>query len=85
MDNNTSKFDLALEIETSMGENCYFEYYTDLFTHSAVEEMVKDFLGLIQALIQQPGLPVGDLELVKMIRQRSRGQAGFVPGVPTDK
>src|SRR5204863_5473100 len=37
VDNHTSKFDLALEMETSLGENCYFEYYTDLFTRADID------------------------------------------------
>lgn len=73
VDNKTSKFDLALEIETSLGDNCYFEYYTDLFSHSAVEQMVTDFIGLVRALITEPGVPLANLKMVRTIRRRLRG------------
>ena len=70
IDNGTSKFDLALEIETSRGEACYFEYCVDLFKEETIVHMVDDFQNLLRDLIAQPDLLLGDLPGVKAIMQR---------------
>ena len=72
IDNGTSKFDLALEIETSKGEHCYFEYRTDLFQESTIEQMVKDFEKLLAEVISQPDIPISELKAVAEIRSRAR-------------
>lgn len=70
IDNGTSKFDLALEIESSKGEHCYFEYRTDLFKESTIEQMVGDFESLLQAAIAQPDSAISQLPALSQIRAR---------------
>jgi hypothetical protein len=72
IDNGTSKFDLALEIESSRGEHCYFEYRTDLFQEATIEQMVKDFEKLLAEVISQPDIPISELKAVLEIRSRMR-------------
>jgi hypothetical protein len=71
VDNHTSKFDLALEIETSLGESCYLEYYSDLFERSTVEQMAADFLNMLQSVIREPGKPILELPTVQEIQKRN--------------
>jgi hypothetical protein len=54
VDRGTSKFDLALEIETAAGKACYFEYRTDLFREQTIAQMEEDFKSLLSALITRP-------------------------------
>jgi len=70
IENGTSKFDLALEIETSRGQTCYFEYCVDLFKEETVIQMVDDFQKLLRDLIAQPDTPLDGVPSVKAIMQR---------------
>ena len=70
IDNGTSKFDLALEIETSRADACYMEYRTDLFKLETIQQMAVDFERLLRAFIAQPEVPIKDLDEVKGIRKR---------------
>jgi non-ribosomal peptide synthetase component F len=70
VDNYTCKFDLALEIETSRADACYFEYRSDLFERSTIEQMVVDFEALLRSLIAQPDTPLDRATEVKRIRER---------------
>jgi hypothetical protein len=72
IDNGTSKFDLALEIETSHGEACYFEYCVDLFTEETIIQMVEDFQNLLRDLIAQPDIPLDAVPRVRAMVQRVR-------------
>jgi Condensation domain len=69
-DNGTSKFDLSLEID-ALGEDCFFEYCSDLFRPETVERMVTDFKVLLQELIERPGLPVSSLKSFLEIRNKT--------------
>ena len=44
---------LALEIETSSGEACYFEYCTDFFKEQPIAKMVEDFQSILGGLIAE--------------------------------
>jgi len=68
IDNGTSKFDLALEIESSKGEHCYFEYRTDLFKESTIAQMVTDFEKLLDAVVAQPDIPISQLAAFSEVR-----------------
>src|SRR5262249_6311445 len=70
IDNGTSKFDLALEIEPSGADACYMEYRTDLFKLGTIQQMAVDFERLLRVLIAQPDVPIKDLDEVKGIRER---------------
>ena len=73
IDNGTSKFDLALEIETSRADACYMEYRTDLFKLDTIQQMAVDFEGVLKVLIAQPDVPIRELDEVKGIRERIAG------------
>jgi hypothetical protein len=68
-DNGTSKFDLSLEID-ALGEDCFFEYCSDLFRPETVTQMVTDVKALLQELIDRPELPLRSLKSVEAIRNR---------------
>lgn len=67
IDNGTAKFDLALEIESSAGEACYFEYCTDLFKESTIAQMVEGFQSVLRGMIAQPDMPLSETDAVKEI------------------
>jgi Condensation domain len=58
LDNGTSKFDLALEVESHRGEACFFEYCVDMWKRETVEQMIIDFKTLLRGLITQPDAPL---------------------------
>jgi hypothetical protein len=73
VDTRTSKFDLALEIESSEGLACYFEYSTDLFVKDTIARMAEDFQLVLRALLHCPDVPISELpEIQKLRRARSR-------------
>jgi non-ribosomal peptide synthetase component F len=74
VDNGTSKFDLALEIEPTTGKRCYFEYRTDLFREEGIVQMQEDFQCLMQALLTMPEIPIANLKAVLDIRHRLAGR-----------
>jgi len=78
VDTGTSKFDLALEVETSLGKTCYFEYRTDLFREETIRQMEQDFQNLLRGLIARPGIPIREVPEVAEISGRMRkSKAGF--------
>jgi len=68
VDTLTSKFDLALEIESSEGLACYFEYSTDLFVKSTVAHMVEDFQSILWALVHRSDAAVSALPEIQEVR-----------------
>ena len=72
LDNGTSKFDLALEIESSCGEACYFEYCVDLWKEETIDQMIIDFQTLLRALICQLDTPLDAVPEVVVIASRVR-------------
>src|SRR5664279_1371281 len=70
VDNGSSKFDLALEVESSAGQICQFEYCTDLFKPDTIHQMEKDFKSLLAALITQLETPMNEVQAVREIRRR---------------
>ena len=73
-DTGTSKFDLALEVETSIGKTCYFEYRTDLFREETIMQMEEDFQNLLRGLIARPETPISKLREVIEISRRIRNR-----------
>jgi FkbH-like protein len=67
VDTGTSKFDLALEIEPTIGKTCYFEYRTDLFNEKTIVGMEKDFQILLSGLLAAPDAPIFALPEVAQI------------------
>ncbi|WP_425273540.1 amino acid adenylation domain-containing protein [Pseudomonas morbosilactucae] len=64
-ENNTAQFDLTLDVvETEGGLNASLSYATDLFDASTVERMAGHWLNLLQAVVSQPQLAVGELPML---------------------
>ncbi|GAC1437069.1 MAG: hypothetical protein NVSMB58_28850 [Terriglobales bacterium] len=76
IDNGTAKFDLALEIESSAGEACYFEYCTDLFTDRTVAKMVDDFQRILRGLMAEADVPLSKTNVLREIGARTGRRAG---------
>jgi non-ribosomal peptide synthetase component F len=75
IDNHTSKFDLSLELVATGGAAGFFEYSTELFRAETIAQMATDFEALLWSLVQQPEVPLLQLEAVRdlcsRIQQRS--------------
>ncbi len=69
VDNNTAKFDLALELPSSPQSRGYFEYNTDLFERETIARMAEDFHALLSALLAAPGTPIKQVDVVRRIRR----------------
>jgi non-ribosomal peptide synthetase component F len=69
VDNNTAKFDLALELPSSPQSRGYFEYNTDLFEPATIARMAEDFHALLPALLANPDTLLGEIEVVRRIRR----------------
>jgi hypothetical protein len=69
VDNDTAKFDLALELPSSPMSRGYFEYNTDLLERKTVARMADDFHALLAALIAAPDMRLTDLDVVRRIRR----------------
>jgi hypothetical protein len=72
VDNGTSKFDLALEVESSAGQVCYFEYRKDLFDDATIAQMVKDYESVLDQLTSHPDSPLSALDDLHTIREVAR-------------
>lgn len=70
VDNNTAKFDLALELPSSPQSRGYFEYNTDLFERATIARMAEDFHALLPALMADPDKKLSELEVVRRIRRQ---------------
>ena len=76
VDNETSKFDLSLELVATGGAAGFFEYSTELFRPETVAQMAADFESLLRAQIAEPDTPFQQLKTVREIRARiSRKEA----------
>ena len=67
VDNDSAKFDLALELPSSPQSRGYFEYNTDLFNRSTIARMAEDFHALLLALLTTPDLKLRELDVVRRI------------------
>jgi hypothetical protein len=70
IDNETSKFDLSLELVATGGAAGFFEYSTELFRAETIAQMAADFEALLRALIAEPDIPVAQLKTVRDIYAR---------------
>lgn len=70
VDNETSKFDLSLELVATGGAPGFFEYSTELFTEETIATIAADFQRLLENLIAFPDIPLAELEVVQQIRSR---------------
>jgi Condensation domain len=69
VDNNSAKFDLALQLPSLPEVPGYFEYNTDLFERSTIRRMAGEIAILAGGLMQSPDQPLKDLECVSRIRR----------------
>jgi len=83
VDNDTAKFDLAIEVGQFAGEANYVEYCSDLFREPTILEMEKDFFALLRGLIAQPDVMLSQLPIVREISARLRNRAARHPFVQT--
>jgi Condensation domain len=70
IDNGTSKFDLSLELVATGGAAGFFEYSTDLFKQETIAQMSVDFERVLRGLVENPDVPLSDLEVVNEVRAR---------------
>ncbi|MDE3105741.1 MAG: hypothetical protein KGK08_11240 [Acidobacteriota bacterium] len=75
LDNGTSKFDLALEMESSAGEACYLEYCVDLWRPETIAWMVTAFQHLLAELLGEPDLPMAQLPALRSVQAGRDPQA----------
>ncbi len=75
IDNETSKFDLSLELVATGGAAGFFEYSTALFREETIAQMTADFPSLLQALIANPDIPIEQSKTVGEIRARMQTRA----------
>jgi non-ribosomal peptide synthetase component F len=69
VDNDSAKFDLALELPSSPESRGYFEYSTDLFAGDTIARMAGDFYALLPALMAQPDVKLSKLDVVRRINK----------------
>ncbi|HEX6502560.1 MAG TPA: condensation domain-containing protein [Terriglobales bacterium] len=70
VDNETSKFDLSLELVATGGAAGFFEYSTERFSRETIARMAVDFEALLRALVAEPDIPIAQLKKVRDIRAR---------------
>jgi non-ribosomal peptide synthetase component F len=71
VDNDSAKFDLALELPSSPQSRGYFEYNTDLFERTTIAAMAEDFHALLPALLDMPDIRLRDIDVVRRISRSS--------------
>jgi amino acid adenylation domain-containing protein len=65
MAQTSAKFDLTLSLGERQGQLAgTLEYNTDLFERATIERMARHFERLLAAIVEQPGVPVGELPLM---------------------
>jgi hypothetical protein len=69
IDNNSAKFDLALQLPSLSKFPGYFEYNSDLFERSTITQMAEDIVVLLGRLLQSPDEPLQHLDCVYRIRK----------------
>ena len=70
IDNETSKFDLSLELVATGGAAGFFEYSTELFKEETIAQMATDFESLLRDLVSHPDVPLLELNVVRDVRAR---------------
>jgi len=65
VDNDSAKFDLALELPSSAQSRGYFEYNTDLFERPTIARMADHFHVLLAALLNNPETKLMKLDAIR--------------------
>ena len=71
IDTLISKFDMALEVASVAGEAGYLEYNTDLFAEARMKQIPAAYQALLEDIVDEPGLPVGQLAAFQIIGELS--------------
>ncbi|GAB0103345.1 hypothetical protein JMUB6875_23180 [Nocardia sp. JMUB6875] len=84
MPQTTSRFDLMLTMreDGDDGMAAVFTYARDLFDESTVAVFAHRFLRLLETIIAEPALPVGDLELLDRVERADLLARTGGPAVP---
>ncbi|BAZ30184.1 amino acid adenylation domain protein [Cylindrospermum sp. NIES-4074] len=70
IDNQTSKFDLFINLEEkSEGINGFFEYNTDLFDAATISRMLEHYQNILTAIVANPEQRISDLPLLSAREQ----------------
>ncbi|RBL91355.1 non-ribosomal peptide synthase/polyketide synthase [Chitinophaga flava] len=70
-EHTTSKFDLTFALrETPDGLEGHIEYCADLFAADTIDRMQTHFKRLLQAVVQNPGQRIDDLEMLDTIEKQ---------------
>jgi hypothetical protein len=67
VDNDSAKFDLALELPSSPRFRGYFEYNTDLFEQLSIARMADDFHAVLTDLLNHPDTKLMKLDVISRI------------------
>jgi non-ribosomal peptide synthetase component F len=71
IDKGTTQFDLTLFMsETEQGLAGALEYSTDLFDAATIERMIGHFQRLLEGVVADPEMPIGDLPLLTEAEKR---------------
>ena len=63
--NTVSRFDITLTItETPHGLNASFDYSTDLFSATTIQQLVRHFETLLSSIVLSPNQPIGVLPML---------------------
>ncbi len=69
--NNTSKFDVTLELtETPKGIVGIIEYSTALFNSQTIERLIQHFIALCQAICTSPTAKISELEFIGEVEKQ---------------
>ncbi len=69
IDNDSAKFDLALQLPSSPQVAGFMEYSTDLFEGSTISRMAENICALLQEVLVNPDKRLQDLDCVRNIRR----------------
>jgi len=71
LDGATTMFDLSLSLQEA-GEELRgsLRYSTDLFNEATIKRMAEHFCRLLQAIVENPGQPIGELPLISRVERR---------------
>ncbi|MDQ6806008.1 MAG: condensation domain-containing protein, partial [Actinomycetota bacterium] len=71
LDPGIARFDLAIELgETDDGYDGYLEYDTALFDPDSAADLARDFVAILEQVVESPSRPLGEVAAVRAIRDR---------------
>jgi amino acid adenylation domain-containing protein/non-ribosomal peptide synthase protein (TIGR01720 family) len=71
----TAKYDLTLTLmDTPQGLQGAWEYNTDLFSETAVDSMVEQFMQVLKTVVEDPTIPIQEISLITEKEKRFLSQ-----------